>query len=96
VPHEGIEALVVRQDDELGSRELADSLTQVTGNMEVEGIPAIAVDAYPFEARTKRLRLLDERRRELRLQLADEDLDAGVGRRVTEIEVVDVFEIHQK
>jgi hypothetical protein len=52
----------------------------VTGDVKVERIRAIAVDAHPFQARAQRLCLLDERCRELRLQLADEDLDACLRR----------------
>ena len=96
VPHEGIEALVVREDDELRLRGLADPLAQVTGDVEVEGVAAVAVDGDPGEARAQRLRLLDERRRELRLRLADEDLDARVGRRLAEVEAVDVLQVHQQ
>jgi hypothetical protein len=39
---------------------------------------------------------LDERRRELGLRLADEDLDARVGRRLAEVEAVDVLQVHQQ
>lgn len=68
----------------------------MTGDVEVEGVRAVAVDGHPLQARAQRLRLLDERRRQLRLHLADEDLDARVGRRLAEVEAVDVLEVHQE
>lgn len=88
-----VEALVLRKHNAMRGRSLFEHATEMAGDMEVQGVAAVALDPLPFDPLAKSLSTRDEFDGNALLPRPDEDKNLEMLVQPGQIDLLDVLEI---